>query len=154
MKSSLENLLSEQLQGLLLPPKEPSFLGFSWEMLTGFSLLLSLLAVIIWRWLRYRNTPLEIAKREIKTLRVQTDNDSAKPQKTSIQLVKILRQGLGITRLDEYKPEDMSAWNTFQSQLNSVCYSTTEPTDITLTALFEESLKWLSRDVTQQSNQR
>ncbi len=148
MKSSLENLLSEQLQGLLLPPKETSFFGFSWEMMTAISLLLCLLAVVVWRWWRYRNTPLEIAKRAIKTLRIHAGNDTAKPrepQKTSIQLVGILRQGLEITRLDEYKPQDIAAWNTFHSQLNSVCYSTTELPDNNLATLLEEALAWLNK---------
>jgi len=142
MKSSIENLMTHQLEALLLPPKESPYF---WLVLLGFLVLMGSLSWLVKRWWQHRNTSKEIAKRRINALFEGDIPPFEATQYTAIELTSLLRKGLGVTRLDEYKPTDLNSWNNFCSRLDYICYSAKEEQHKTsLKVLFEESLVWLS----------
>ena len=147
MKSSLENLLSNQLGALLLPPEATEHRGLTVVISIFFLSGIALLIGQGWRYWQRRNTPQETAKRQINAL-LKTSDASIASHHKAIELTRLLRQGLQVTRLDEHKPEDSQRWKSFHSQLNSLCYSTHRDNKIndqnSLNRLFEESLVWLS----------
>ncbi len=53
-----------------------------------------------------------------------------------------LREGLEVTRLDEYTPHKQSEWNAFQSKLDGACYSVNGQNEVK--ALIHEALVWLT----------
>jgi len=113
-------IATDQLEDLLLPPAPPVFNSTLWLVI---GLLLCLFAMALWRWQKHRNTAWYLAKKNLHVLEQQSKNTADSSQETAIQLASLLRQGLGVKRLDQYQPQDIHAWNTFQNKLNVACYS-------------------------------
>ncbi|MEE9352597.1 MAG: hypothetical protein V3U78_10075 [Thiotrichaceae bacterium] len=135
MKSSLENLLSDQLNGLLLPPDDGIT---SWIVMFVLGLLIVALGFIIGRWKHLRNSRVAVAKRELNRL-----ERSKNVEQQVIQLASVLRKGLNVARLDEYKPKNLSAWKAFQTKLDVACYSNDNPTSQEIQTLFKQASVWL-----------
>jgi len=144
MKASIENLLDDQLQGLLMPPKEA---GVNLPLWLGLALLLCLLLLGLWRWNKTRNSATAIAQRKLQALMQSPANSSKASQSIAVELASLLCQGLGVNRLDQFQAENTQAWNTFQDKLNKACYSTQAVSDMQalLQALFNEAGHWLKR---------
>ena len=142
----MKNLLDNQLKELLLPPENA---GVSWMLVIGLSVLLCLFVFALWRWYQYKNTSAEIAKRKIMVLKRSMENEQKLSKNISLQratqlLAKYLREGLEVTRLDEYRPycrHQQSEWNNFQSKLDVACYSLEAQPETEV--LINEALDWL-----------
>jgi len=152
MKTSVEKLLDEQLNGLLLPPDNTLF---SWEAGLGLIILsLCVLSVTLFYMRRYRHyhqQPAVAATRQLKALQNSSPRDK---QSTAIAITQILQRGLNVNRLDQYQSDahvERSAWEAFTTQLNKVCYSANNTEKISINQLINESHDWLSKAVNEQS---
>jgi hypothetical protein len=145
VKSSIENLLSDQLQGLLLPPSQDSDSGI-YLLLGCATLCVGLLTIL--RWKQHRNTAARIAIKQIKVLQNEWNANPENRQVTAVQLAHLVREGLQITRLDTYLPQDTSSWNRFLKALDVLCYAPNKVDDTSeeLTQVIQESLDWLSAE--------
>ena len=141
IKTGIENLLDDQLQGLLLPVESSTT---NWQVLVTISLISLLILFMLWRWKLYRNTPQKINQREIQALH-NSAGDNNNTQSIAIKLSSLLRQGLELNRLDDYRPEEITKWEAFLLNLDKACYSTTSPSTPDLNSLFEESQYWLNK---------
>ncbi len=140
MKSSIENLLSPQLQGLLPPPQHAVS---PWLIVAGF-LLLTGVSIVLLKIRNTRQLPASQAARQIRALLPGPASSENLSRKSLLQLASLLRQGLEVSRLDSYEPADPDAWQAFLQKLNTACYADNPPPAQTI-GLIEESLHWLAR---------
>jgi hypothetical protein len=143
-KSDIEKLLDDQLQGLMIPAESSEYGLVTWAV---FVAVIALVLLFLWRYQQYRKTPVIMAKRKLKALHGGQQKDT---QARAIEMAKILCQGLGVARLDEYEPvtepesTDMD-WNVFRVRLDSLCYTTSGQREDELNQLFSEACFWLGR---------
>ncbi len=141
-----------QLQGLIIPPKDA---GFNTELWLGLFVLAGLLGFIAWRWYKKKlqNQALITAKKSLHALQHSYENASQSlqlSQDKALELVSLLCQGLAVKRLDQYQPDDLPKWQKFHQKLNVLCYSScysshsSKPLNIELGSLFKEAKQWLS----------
>ncbi len=139
-KTSIEKLLGDHLQGLILPV-ENSISAFTLLALLG--VLLLILMAIFWRWKKHTKKPAQQAKKKLKRLQ-KNANDSHKA--TVLQLAKILRDGLEVPRLELFestlKSEQANEWLVFQNKLELACYSS-QAQNFDLNSLFKQANHWL-----------
>ncbi len=82
----MENLLDNQLKGLLLPPQQVSY---SWELLVALTVLSCLFLWAVRHWYQHRNTPIEIAKRKVILLKNKLESRSISLSKLVYSLLCI-----------------------------------------------------------------
>jgi hypothetical protein len=136
-KTSIENLLEQHLQDLILPADK--FVIDPLLLIGGAAILLLIFAGLIWRWNKHIKTPKQKAKRKLKKLQ-ENPNDSS--QATALQLSKILRDGLETPRLELFQPQDNKNWASFIKNIETACYSK-ETANIDLGSLFTQANYWL-----------
>ena len=139
MKSGLETIIADQLEGLLVPPEE---IEWSWISLFGVGFIVILTIFIISHWLSAKNTPLRVARKKLDRLENAITPTSDR-HSVALQLAGILREGLEVTRLDVYQPARLSKWRAFQSDLNSACYATDINDNDSIKKLLDETRLWL-----------
>jgi len=142
-KTGVEKLLGDYLEGLILPSIETPLDKLVY---LGIVLLAFLIILAIWKWLAYRRQPQQIARRSLKQLRKNLSATDSQQNMVAIQLCKILQQGLNVSRLQLFKPQDENRWHSFTNQLESACYSTDQVTDQDLKGLIDQSHYWLNLD--------
>jgi len=146
-KSDIEKLLDDQLQGLMIPAESSEYGLVTWAV---FVAVIALVLLFLWRYQQYRKTPVIMAKRKLKALQSLHGGQQKDTQARAIEMAKILCQGLGVARLDEYEPvtepesTDMD-WNVFKVRLDSLCYTTSGQREDELNQLFSEACFWLGR---------
>lgn len=132
-KTSVENLLDDHLQGLILPAESSDMNDISFWMI---GLLLLTVIFFVWKLNKHRKKPRQIALRKLKDLSSQQDD-------FAMQLTSILQQGLEIPRLEKYKPSNKKQWSAFILELEAACYSSNKPSRSDLENLLEQSDFWL-----------
>ena len=138
--------MNDQLQGLLIPPKQAEPNLTLW---LGVALLFFLLGLVIWRWNKYRKTSVVVAQKKLNHLKSLPCKTVEESQMIALKLAHILCQGLGIKRLDQFQASDESRWLEFHHRLNTACYSSIEKNDIgiginkNMKSLLNEAQQWL-----------
>ena len=141
LKSSVEKLLGNNLEGLILPEKS---VVLSPPFFIVAAILTALVLFLFLCWLKQRKQAKAIAKRELSQLS-STLKNAETAQDFAAQLSTILRKGLGIQRLDNYKAQDKNAWQSFSSSLETACYSGKIATKDELQTLLEQTRFWLDQ---------
>lgn len=140
-KGSLENLLDDNLAGLIIPEQAPVVASSHWLL---FAVLLIVIAFGLWKWLQFRKQYKQKALRKITLL--QRDLSQLKPQQAAKQLATILSAGLKVTRLSLYFPnEKVEQWQAFKQKLDTACYSTQTQSKDELAMLIKQSRTWLKQ---------
>lgn len=139
-------MIEDQLHGLIIPNKETAINSELWIGIALLACLLScLLGLAFYRWLKLRNSPLNIAKRKLQDLTFSHNNPSEETQTTALALVNILCEGHNVKRLDQIQHShtaDTKGWDDFQDALNTACYAKDSNADIT--SLLTQAKHWLS----------
>ena len=132
--------MSDQLQGLLIPPKEAEPNIVLWF---GLTVLLCFFGLMIWRWNRYRKTSVVVAQKKLKYLKRLSCKTVDESQAIALELALLLCQGLGVKRLDQFQASNKPQWMKFHNKLNMACYSSFEKNDIDMKSLLNEAQQWL-----------
>lgn len=154
INSVTNQLLNDKLQGLLLPP-ENSMTHWSF-ILSLIIISLLLIALTVWLYHQHKQKPVIIALIRLKHLKQQKRRDQSTPsdlQATALEIAQILRQGLEVTRLDNYQSKQKTSWEIFKSSLNNACYST-NPNVMELKQIFTEAEHWLQKAIRPMSNNK
>jgi len=140
--------MNNQLQDLILPSKqvEPNYL--IWP---GLFMLLVVLAwalgLVLWRWRKYRKQTVYIANKKLQKLLDQPCESNKDSKELALQVASILRQGLGVTRLDQFDAgRNRPKWERFHKRLNEACYSSASrfsKEEINLNDLINNAMQWL-----------
>lgn len=135
-----EESLTTNLQDLIIPAETSLFDS----VLTGALILFLIIGLILFGFMfkRCRKSQ-QVVKRKIKALQRGADKSNQSKQETAQQLSTLLQTGLGVTQLEQYKPQESTNWEEFTENLTAICYSKSEPTDEALKNLFEQSYVWL-----------
>jgi len=140
--ANTEESLTNHLQDLIVPAETSLFDS----VLTGALILFLVIGLILFGFMfkRCRKSQ-QVAKRKLKALQRASHGDSnnQSKQETAQQLSALLQTGLGISQLDQFKPQEATKWEEFVKNLETVCYSKSEPSDDDLKNLFEQSYVWL-----------
>ncbi len=141
-KTSIERLLDDYLQGLVLPVESSSLSLFAWLVIIA---LLVLLFIALWKWLNHQKQAKQKAIRQLKNLQHKYQRNKKRPtQTTAIELSRILRKGLSLPRLSCFKPQKVDDWEGFLKNLNAACYSNQAVSRIEIESLIKKSQHWLT----------
>ena len=140
--------MNNQLQDLILPSKqvEPNYLIW-----LGLFMLLVVLGLALWRWHKYRKQTVYIAHKKLQKLLKQSCESNKDSKELALQVASILRQGLGVTRLDQFDAgKNRLKWERFHKRLNEACYSfssrsasTFSKEEINFNDLIKNAMQWL-----------
>jgi len=144
--------MNNQLQDLILPSKqvEPNYLIW-----LGLFMLLVVFGWALWRWRKYRKQTVYIAYKKLQKLLNQSCESNKDSKELALQIASILRQGLGVTRLDQFDAgKNRPKWERFRKRLNEACYSfssfstsssasTFSKEEINLNDLINNAMQWL-----------
>lgn len=137
-KSQIEDLLSEYLEGLILPEKSLSAPLIAWLL---FATLLCLFLYGLWKWLAFRKQAKQCALRELKVLNKNALKQEART--VAFKLAKLLSEGLKVSRLSLYHSQESKQWEGFTKRINSACYSTESLAESELQELIKQTENWL-----------
>ncbi len=135
-KTSIEKLANMNLEGLLLPEPAPVSYWWLW-MIVG---LLILIIAIAGRK-RY-HSPKSTALRQLKKMRKELSIEGHDSQKIKKQIARSLRQGFGVTRLDNVMPDNMK-WREYLSTLETTLYANKPIEPQALSSLIKTAQNWL-----------
>lgn len=118
-------MIQDQLQGLILPPQETAFEATLW---LGLFLLLVLVGLALWRWIKSQNSASLKAQKALESLIKNSTASTYKNtlknnQSTAIKCSQILNAGFRVKHLDQYKPTNADQWQSFYKKLTILCYS-------------------------------
>ena len=140
--------MNNQLQDLILPGKQVESNHLIW---LGLFMLLVVLAwvlgLVLWRWRKYRKQSVYIAHKKLQKLLKQPCESNKDLKEHALQVASILRQGLGVTRLDQFDAgKNRPKWERFHKRLNEACYSSASrfsKEEINLNDLINNAMQWL-----------
>ncbi len=134
-------MIDEQLQGLIMPPETAEL---KVEHGLGLVLLLGILLFALWRWQKWRNSPLKIAEKNLQSLIKLNAKKTENKQQISLRLVSLLCEFYGVKRLDQVQTTDNKKWDIFRTNLNSLCYS--DHSESNISDLLNEAKQWLNKN--------
>ncbi|MEE9327079.1 MAG: hypothetical protein V3U71_07260 [Cocleimonas sp.] len=137
-KSPIESLLSEYLEGLILPEKAISTPLIVWLLLAT---LLCILLYSLWKWLKFRKLAKQRALRDLKAIHKGLFRQETRL--VAFKLAKLLRQGLNVSRLSLFHPQEVNKWEGFRKRINAACYSTEVLAESELQELIQQTEYWL-----------
>lgn len=144
VRSGIENVMDGHLKGLILPEIQDKAEPPIWLFLIT-ALVLLLIVFGAWRWYRYRQSPAQMARRNLARLHAFLPK-SQQRQDIAIQLSSFLCNGLQVTRLELYQPKQVKQqkkWQQFLKALEAASYSQKPPTLSKMERLFKQSDQWL-----------
>lgn len=136
-KTSLENLLDDTLQGLIIPEKPTSY---EFIIILALVLLFALIVFGLWKWFNYYQ---QRKQKAIRSLNVLAQEKGKAPQEMANKLSAILREGLDVPLLVLYQPEKKRQWQSFVNSLDTACYSNHNVSEADIKMLIKESRQWL-----------
>jgi len=135
--------MNNQLQDLLIPPKQADPNSLLW---LGLVLFICLLGLAIWRWNQYHMQPAIIAQKKLQKLLKQANKTPEESKQVALKVANILCEGLGVKRLDQFQSNEIQQWESFHNRLNTACYSSANKKNNTdVAALISEARQWLNK---------
>ena len=135
--------MNNQLQDLLIPPKQAEANSLLW---LGLALFICLLGFALWRWNQYHMQPAIIAQKKLRKLLNQSYKTPEESRQVALNVANILCEGLGVKRLDQFETNKNQKWEYFHQRLNTACYSSENKKNNTdITELINEAKQWLSK---------